>query len=238
MDTPGSLLKAEREKQKQSLSDIESLLKINIEYLRAIEQDDYERLPGDIFVRSYLRSYSGVLGLDAGAVLQLYNKCFKEPSAAPPPPKRPMRDMLSRLKPLYIYLVPACIIIALIWAGLYTKQNTEQPEPLSVAKPPQEVKDIRKEKIYKETPEPIEKTAPEEELSLEIHARELTWVSVKIDSGGAEEHLLRAGESKTLTAHEKFVIKVGNAGGTSLILNGNDIGPLGPHGQVAEITLP
>ena len=85
---------------------------------------------------------------------------------------------------------------------------------------------------------PAEKALPEEKLSLKILANNLTWVSIKIDSTDPEELLLRAGESTTVKADEKFVLKIGNAGGTSLMLNGTDLGDLGPHGQLIDITLP
>ena len=42
----------------------------------------------------------------------------------------------------------------------------------------------------------------------------------------------------TLEANEKFVIKVGNAGGTKLFLNGKDLGVLGPPGKVTDIVIP
>ncbi len=42
----------------------------------------------------------------------------------------------------------------------------------------------------------------------------------------------------TLTASESFAVTVGNAGGTKLILDGKDIGKIGPAGKVVDIKLP
>jgi cytoskeletal protein RodZ len=264
MDTPGNLLRSEREKQKKSLEDIEKVLKIRIKYLMAIEDDNYDLLPADMFTKSYLRSYSVILGLEGDHILDLYNKQFKTSTAKEPAaPKKPLWEILSTFKLNYIYLLAICIGLVTIFVITYTKHNTEEElvildktagveaeqnktETAPVEEAVQEKKDlvvldktagVEAEQNKTETA-PAEKVVQEEDLSLIITASELTWVSIKIDHSNAEELLLRTGESTTVTAHEKFVLKIGNAGGTNLILNGTDIGDLGPHGQLVDITLP
>lgn len=235
MDTPGNLLKAERERQKKSLEDIEKVLKIRIEYLRAIEKDNYELLPADLFAKLYLRSYSGALGLESDHILDLYTKQFGTPTAIEPePPKKLLRGILSAFKFNYIYLLAICIGLIAILVTTYTKYNTKEPFSVTLDKAAPNIEAEKNETGTTATEEAI----PEEDLSLKITASELTSVSIEIDSANAEELLLRAGESMTITAHEKFVLKIGNAGGTRLILNGTDIGNLGPHGQVVDIILP
>jgi hypothetical protein len=44
--------------------------------------------------------------------------------------------------------------------------------------------------------------------------------------------LLRPSQTKTLTAPEAAKMKVGNAGGLDVLLNGKPIGPIGSRGQV------
>ncbi len=227
MDTPGNLLKAEREKQKKSFEDIEKTLKINIEYLKAIEKDNYQLLPADVFTKSYLRSYSETLGLESDHILSLYKKQFGGPPAIKPePPGKAPRKILPPLKFKYIYPVVICIALITVSVVTYTKRKEHEPAAGAMVS----VKEVKKPEIAKE--------ANQEELSLKIAASELTWVSIRIDSAKAMDHLLRAGESVTFKAHEKFVLKIGNAGGTSIFFNGTDIGPLGPNGQVVDIVLP
>ena len=238
MDTPGNLLRSEREKQSKSLEDIAKALKINIEYLRAIEKDNYGLLPADVFIKSYLRSYSGVLGLKGDSILALYNKQFGPPAKEPAPQKKRLQEMLPAFKLNYIYLLTICIGLAIGSITAYMKHDIkEAPAVITNAVPVVETEST--ETMTADIEEAVaEAVVTKEALSLEIAAAELTWVSIKIDSTDPEELLLRAGERKTITAHEKFVLKIGNAGGTSLILNGRDIGNLGPHGQLVDITLP
>lgn len=235
MDTPGNILKSARENQKKSLKDIEKVLKINTEYLRAIENDNYHRLPADLFAKSYLRSYSRVLGLDADHILNLYNDQFLPKIKLPEPEEKLLHKILPLFQFNYKYLLAICICIGLItvFVATYTKHDTKDAFVTIDKAPP----DVEPEKNGTEKAT-VEEAVMEKSLSLKIVALELTWVSIKIDSADPEEMLLRAGESTTVTAHEKFVLKIGNAGSTSLILNGRDIGNLGPHGQLVDITLP
>ena len=77
-----------------------------------------------------------------------------------------------------------------------------------------------------------------DKLSLKVTAVELTWISVSIDGSIRKEWIMRAGEVRTLTASEKFAVTIGNAGGTKLMFNDEDLGELGPRGKVADIVLP
>jgi hypothetical protein len=58
---------------------------LRIDYLHALEREEFETLGGEVYVRSFLRSYSGYLGLDAAKVLAAYEVAFGRPSTVPPP---------------------------------------------------------------------------------------------------------------------------------------------------------
>jgi hypothetical protein len=72
---------------------------------------------------------------------------------------------------------------------------------------------------------------------LKLSATERTWLS--ISSGGKEifAGTLQPSESKTLTGLERATMKVGNAGGIEVRVNGKVIGPLGTRGQVLTIKI-
>ncbi len=69
---------------------------------------------------------------------------------------------------------------------------------------------------------------------LYVEAIEPTWVQVQIDGDGIREALLQANDSIRWKAKEKFLLKVGNAGGVKVHLNGKELSPLGPSGEVVE----
>jgi len=75
----GESLRREREMRGVSLEEISTTTKINLRFLQAIEAEDFAKLPGGIFTRSFLRAYAGYLGLDTERILVEYQL------VAPPP---------------------------------------------------------------------------------------------------------------------------------------------------------
>jgi len=70
--TPGGLLKAQRETLELTLKQVADKLNLTMHYVNALESDCYDKLPGDVFVRGYIRSYSNLLQLDPQQVLDVY----------------------------------------------------------------------------------------------------------------------------------------------------------------------
>jgi cytoskeleton protein RodZ len=64
------LLLAERRAQGLSLGDVARQLKLSVRQVEALEQDDYGRFPGPVFVRGFLRNYAKLLRLDADSVVE------------------------------------------------------------------------------------------------------------------------------------------------------------------------
>ena len=65
----GENLRREREMRGVSLEEISSATKISLRFLDAIEREDFSKLPGGIFSRSFIRSYARYLGLDEERVV-------------------------------------------------------------------------------------------------------------------------------------------------------------------------
>ena len=70
----GKDLKRIRDELGVSLEEIAEMVKIRVVYLRAIEEDQSERTPSKIFLRSFLRAYAQCIGLDADIVANRYLK--------------------------------------------------------------------------------------------------------------------------------------------------------------------
>ena len=78
--TAGPLLKAERERQGFSEKQVADRLHITMHYVRAIETDGYEKLPGVVFARGYIKSYALLLGLDKDELIALFDAMVAERS--------------------------------------------------------------------------------------------------------------------------------------------------------------
>ncbi|PYI50434.1 helix-turn-helix domain-containing protein [Paenibacillus flagellatus] len=81
MSDLGQLLKKARLEKGLSLDQLEELTKIRKRYLEAIEEGDYKVLPGNFYVRAFIKSYAETVGLDPNEVLDLYGKAIPTPTA-------------------------------------------------------------------------------------------------------------------------------------------------------------
>lgn len=68
----GEQLRKAREAKGLSISDIEKATKIQSRYLEAIENNDFDKLPGDFYVRAFIRQYAQIVGLDGKELLNQY----------------------------------------------------------------------------------------------------------------------------------------------------------------------
>src|SRR3954453_5886302 len=97
MASIGETLREARMRQHLDITDVEDRTKIRAKYLRALENEEFGMLPGSTFVKTFLRTYAEVLGLDPHVLVEEYRASYEprnelEPAQAlggPPPPPRP-----------------------------------------------------------------------------------------------------------------------------------------------------
>lgn len=68
----GAQLKNIREMKGITLDEISKKTRIRSSYLKAIEEEDFDRLPEEVYIRGFLRSYAGYIGLDPEMVSKNY----------------------------------------------------------------------------------------------------------------------------------------------------------------------
>lgn len=78
MPTIGSILQKTRVQQERTLQEVSSALHIKTEYLEALEQDAYERIPGAVFAKGFIRNYGNYLGLDGTGLVQAYKTSYEQ----------------------------------------------------------------------------------------------------------------------------------------------------------------
>ena len=114
----GERLREARMRQRVDISEVEDATKIRAKYLRAIENEEFDLLPGPTFAKSFLRTYAEYLGLDARLLVEEY-RVQHEPSPeednqhfAPAPPRR-VRDY-GRAPPGLPWLVGGAVAFLLV----------------------------------------------------------------------------------------------------------------------------
>jgi hypothetical protein len=80
MEEIGATLREARMRARIDISEVEARTKIRAKYLRAIENEEWDLLPGPVYVKSFLRTYSDYLGLDSRMLIDDYRRRYERPS--------------------------------------------------------------------------------------------------------------------------------------------------------------
>jgi cytoskeleton protein RodZ len=70
----GSILRKARNRRRVELSEVEAATRIRARFLRAIESEDWDSLPGGFYTRGFIRTYASFLGLDGERLAEEYRK--------------------------------------------------------------------------------------------------------------------------------------------------------------------
>src|ERR671916_1752407 len=91
----GERLREARMRQKVDIAEVERATKIRAKYLRALENEEFGMLPGSTFVKTFLRTYAEVLGLDPHVLVEEYRANYEprdelevQPISSPPSGER------------------------------------------------------------------------------------------------------------------------------------------------------
>jgi cytoskeleton protein RodZ len=134
----GSTLRESRMRARIDISEVEVGTKIRAKYLRALENEEWDLLPGPVYVRSFLKTYGDFLGLDSRLLVDEFKRRYERPSEHE---VRAMattareRDRLSSASPSRLagaLLTPRTVIVLaliVIVAALYVigTQNGKTP---------------------------------------------------------------------------------------------------------------
>jgi hypothetical protein len=213
----GSALQRAREVRGLSLDEAARDTRLRVDQLDALEREDFDVLPGEVYVRASLRTYASYLGLDADKVSSAYARTATEAEPAPPPGKLgPVERMIaaSRIRDNQRFLLVAAVTILVVLLALGVLSRGEAAPPTAT--------------IPASTASPVP-TDPT--IRVVVVARGDVTVNSEADGVQAAQ-VLRPGETITLVALERLLISVEDAGLVEVSLNGKDVTegfPGSPH---------
>lgn len=114
--------------------------RLPVERLRALEEEDFEDLPGEVYIRASLRTYAQYLGLGPDKVLAAYARHAEEP-APPPPPRRAGRVeqalVAARIRDSqrFFLIAAAVVLLVLVAVGLVSRESAPPAAELPSATP-------------------------------------------------------------------------------------------------------
>lgn len=138
----GPTLREARNRRKVDLSEVEAATKIRVRYLQAIENEEWDALPGGAYTRGFIRAYASHLGLDGDRLADDYRRATAPPGGERAPKRvepvqtgvRTGRSPLSG--PVLIAAVCALLVAVLIGIGLAGENGDDGPSPSSPAAQP------------------------------------------------------------------------------------------------------
>lgn len=253
MPTLGQELKRLREERNISLHQIADATHIGVRFLQAIESDDYGILPGGIFNRAFVRKFAKQVGLDEEQALAQYERQLEDAGGEESPRGSYLRaEEYEEKPPSGNWLLSAIVFVLLLAAGYAVKQyltdkkteenkiaaNLTSPTP---AVTPSATPDAAASPSPETSPSPGTSPTPDASPSPAASPAltpppggmvvQLTatggecWIGFKPDGLNTQQALLKAGESREVTAYEKVVLNLGNYPALSIRVNGRAVNP-------------
>jgi cytoskeletal protein RodZ len=118
----GERLKRERELREVTLEEITSATRIGPRFLEALENEDWEKLPGGVFNRGFVRAIARYLGLNEEALLGEYDVAYgtQVPPAADPRPEPDAMLAPPRWKPSWVIAGALLLFVVIILGAIFT----------------------------------------------------------------------------------------------------------------------
>jgi helix-turn-helix protein len=122
----GNTLREARSRRKVDLLDVEAAIKIRVRYLRAMENEEWDALPGGAYTRGFIRTYASYLGLDGERLADDYRRSFapdggeRVPKRVEPVPATARRGgskIPGRLLVVAVCLALAAVVVIVALAG-------------------------------------------------------------------------------------------------------------------------
>jgi len=221
-------LKRERELRGITLQEISDSTKINIRYLRDLEEDRLDNLPGTFFVKGIIRSFAKYIGLDENTILnsyfesELHQEQEQEEESQKTQSKLPIK--VKRIFYSILLFLALIAVLTLIYIFIYQKPQGQQVEETPSIPTVQET-----------APSPPPETPileEEKELVIDLFFVMETWIQIYADGELVIDGLKFEGEKVQVIAKEELLIHTGNAGGISVTLNNKTGKPFGKPGAV------
>jgi transcriptional regulator with XRE-family HTH domain len=232
MGTLGKYLRDAREAMGIDIRDAAQQTRISVNYLMALEEEDFSKLPGEVFVRGFLKNYGRFLNLEESEVIKRYSELKPQAAAPAAPPaeeekgaviSEPEKAKKARKVPIEPFVWGGAIFVLLIVFLFTSRPANKHPESSSVtvSAPTGTLQGI----------EQLQARRPDK-LYLEVVALEDTWLLVRTDTSPQKKAVLKKGESLIWSADEMFLLSYSDVSAVKLLLNGEELTVKGTKGTV------
>ena len=247
----GRRLRQAREGRGLSVAEVAARTKIPMRQLTCIEGEDYDQVPGGIFVRGHIRAMARVVGLDPLDATEHFeeetrprppvmatqqeeeNRGPRLRMAAEPTEPRPNGHLIAAA-----VIIVVSIVLAIAWFG---RARDVPPSSRHDAAPGQP-------RMAAAAPVPVGSTGSDDArpvgtsgvsatdgLPLSLRAQRVCWLSLTVDGQRVAYRMLQEGDLVSVRVHQRASVRTGDAGALLLSVGGRPAKPLGAPGAVRTV---
>jgi len=234
LQTVGEILRTERLKRGLSIKNVESAISIRALYLDAIEEGNYSIIPGEVYLKGFIRNYATFLELNSQQIMKVYRESQERNQADSPAvtpvetiPAPPASSSGGIIKWFAIAIVVAGVVAGAVWWS--SESQTPVAQPPSATSHPETASQQPASPSQSQSAVPDQPTA-NVSLTAIYHAQ--CWTKIVADDKEIYEGIPKSGDSLTWEATTKLIAKFGDAGAVELVYNGRPMGKLGGNGDV------
>lgn len=232
MGTLGQYLREAREAMGIDLREAAQQTRISVNYLKALEEEDFSKLPGEVFVRGFLKNYGRFLRLEESEVIKRYADLKPQTLTPPAPPAEGEKATViseqgkakkAKEAPIEPFVWGAAIFILLVvflFTSLPANKHTGSSS-VTVSAPTGTLQSV----------EQFQARRPDK-LYLEVIALEDTWLLVRTDTSPQKKAVLKKGENLIWSADGMFLLSYSDVSAVRLLLNGVELAVTGKKGTV------
>lgn len=262
----GYTLRQERERQNLTVEDIEQGTSIRAVYIEAIEAGEYDKLPGAIYTKGFIKNYAKFLSMDADAIAKEFAndmaelKAEEEAEAAKAAAEAQAQEEQNiEVKPAKPekksigysirqadsgfpkkLIAAAVVLIAVIAGGLGLWMSGSDGDVAKVAPPAQTQQPVEPAPPEADNPAtPVANAAtPPASDSVNVQARfnSRCWALVTVDGAVVEEGIIEGGQTLSWEGKDNITFRLGNAGAVEFFQDGKSLGVTGAEGDVVDKT--
>ena len=236
----GALIAKSRTDARLSIEDLAKLTIIPATLLRDMENNNFAKCGGETYARGHLRNIAAKVGIDERIFLDLFETEVTAPA-------KPIRELLNENNVTMPYQEPKRIswkilaagsaAVLILFAGVQIffldSENANEPEILvtTTTTPSSSASESA-------APSAAASAVIAGGIEVELTAsRGTSWLYATNENGEVLfSGQVREGASKTFNAAKQVNLRVGNAGGVDILVNGKDVGSVGADREVVNLT--
>lgn len=262
----GSDLREAREQRGITLRDISDRTKIRQAVLRAIENDDFQGLPGSVIMRGFLKLYAREVGLDPDEIGRRYTAEVEVPANDELVTQAQAGDRArgESTRRLLMLAIGAAALVALVWlgyrlwgpspsarsvteaarpSGAEAEPPVPRQPPVAAAPPGAPPSGMPASGVSPATnaaavaPGSAANPPASDGLRVTLQATDASWIAANADGAQVAYRVLNAGERLEMQVKEEAVLRIGLPANVTVTVNGRPLKPFGRPGNPTTLRI-